>query len=140
MRGVFCDGSGWNDSSCAICVATSRKNKEVKVFYEPYSARVLEYMAILKACERYSQGNVIHTDAKVIFNEIISKIEPLKEEEKVLWNRICYLIERKKLNLRWIPREHNLAGIILESRLNKLKRYKYSATHMKRRHYARKKR
>ena len=135
IRVTYCDGSGWNGTNCAICVHRAwipKRNKIfLKVIYERVTVHKIEYLALIKAIElaRAKSKNVIYTDNKNVYLEINRLKQP--KDDELFTKAVETLIERReesereetKIEVNWISRYRNLAGIYLEKRLKKLHNY-----------------
>lgn len=137
---VYCDGSGFNNINSAYCIIVSgwkkkringknvfKNKKEVKVIWDNKNVYQIEYIALigaLKLCERISKKNIkfnIYSDSMCVVEEVNFRKKP---KNRKLFKEARKLMDKNSnINVNWIPRTENLAGIYLEDRLMKLHRY-----------------
>lgn len=118
---IYADGSGWNGYSSAYCIYIQNKNKKIiKVFYEPKSSFEMELSALEYAIN-------LSKEKTVIFSDSIPAINSIKYGKRP---NLLNLVLKKSLTISWIPRERNIAGIILQRRLGKLRTYANNCSKM----------
>jgi ribonuclease HI len=94
-------------------------------FYEKFPEYLpinqLEATAILKCLQDYAQPNdFIFSDSTLAVNCALGKWRVKASHLIPIFNQIKNIILVKKVFLEWIPREQNLAGFLLEEKLNRI--------------------
>lgn len=82
----------------------------------------LEYEAILGAVLRSDENSIIFTDCKHCVKQIYNEYKVKNEKFVTYLDKIRPLVKEKNIKIEWISRDANLAGYILESRINKATR------------------
>lgn len=77
----------------------------------------LEYEAILAAAIRSDKDSRIFTDCKLCVKQIEGDYVVNLDKFNVYLNKIRPLVKEHNISIEWIPREANLAGYILESKV-----------------------
>lgn len=111
----YCDGYE-NMKGCGYLVAS---NNSSILFHQKFSPRLYtnnecEYLAVIKAIELASKNDTIYTDSKLVVGQLCWKWKCNYKHLSVLINRCKELMINKPVDIRWINRERNLAGIIIE--------------------------
>lgn len=119
---IYIDGAGWNGKCCKICIASNRNSYKIIEYWEEQTNNQMEYLALLNAIEYaktctigYNTLNV-STDSELMYKQLTGKYKTrnigllfLQERLQALLNEVTF-----SLDLHWIPREENIAGIILD--------------------------
>lgn len=117
---IFCDGSGNNGRGisgyCVIAKHVGHDAVEHKVFDRPFTNNEMEWHAMNRAIALASPGDIIHSDSQLVVNQVLRRWkinEPrLLEFAKRAWT---LLNETSGIQIKWVPREQNEAGIYLEN-------------------------
>ena len=118
---IYCDGSLVQNSDCAICIVVEGKKPQVMTIEKRKNIHQLEYLSIIWACESASPGSTIFSDSQKIV--MLLNFKTANTVLQIYYDKAKELMKKKNLKLVWIPREKNLAGQVLERRLNKLRGY-----------------
>lgn len=125
---LFADASGFSNGACAICVCKASKEslkikkRVLEIIHKDISSEELEYRALVKALSMAKNDSNVYCDNLRVVDEVLLIRSP--NPKNIKWyNRARKIIEENpNLNIMWIPREKNIAGIYLDSRLNKIKK------------------
>ena len=102
-----------------ICLVDKSENKTIiKTRGGDLTNNELEYLAVLYALDyinnRHKKNNVtIHSDSKLVVNQINGDWEIKTEHLIPLYDK-CIKRMTDKIKIKWVRRDSNLAGIILE--------------------------
>ena len=111
---IYIDGSGFNGKESKYIVAFEDGRLIKQEFKEEKTSNEMEYEALLKALEEAKQGDEICTDSQLIERQISGSYKVRAENLFPLFMKAKKLIGEKKVILKWIPREQNYAGNLLE--------------------------
>lgn len=111
---IYIDGSGFNGRESKYIVAFEDGKIIKQQFKEEKTSNEMEYESLLKALEEANQGDEIFTDSQLLERQISGKYRVRAENLFPLFMKAKKLIEDKKVILKWIPREENYAGNLLE--------------------------
>lgn len=119
MNTWYCDGStykngqkGQDSSYCVVCPS----GMVIREHIGDYSINVAELSAILHAVTLADPNDLICTDSNICVNWV-KNWKPTKNNRHVRRDvsLIKSIVEKKKLNLLWVPRDKNMAGIEIEN-------------------------
>lgn len=97
-----------------VCISDDRQFFKADFVPDPIiTNNRAEYLAVILAAENVPSGSVIFTDSRLVVKQISGEYKIYVKELLDLYNRLKKLIEEKKLTVLWIPREENLAGLIV---------------------------
>lgn len=137
---VYVDGGGWTGEDCCLCVLFENRKPIIEILHEERTSNEMEFRAMIKALELCDNNAHIFSDSKIVVGHLIWGWESSSGKLKPLIDHAKNILRHKHCSIIWVPREKNKAGIILESRLKKIKNYKNSSLPIKRRdHVFRKK-
>lgn len=113
---IYCDGGGQPRARFAIVADWGPVPLSFVANFPqtPYTSNAMEYEAVFCACVIAREGDEILTDSKLVVKQVAGEWQinlPRFSERAGL---IRELLAAKHLTLRWIPREENLAGHLLE--------------------------
>lgn len=126
MVDVYCDASGYSNGTCAIClyldnpVLAKSKRIILEVFYEDLPTKELEYLALVSALEIAEDGAAVYCDNMHVVDEVNLIMKPGVGNQEVHKRAREIINEKEKINVVWIPRDKNLAGIYLDKRLSNM--------------------
>lgn len=86
----------------------------------------LEYEAILGACIRADENSKIFTDCEICVKQIQNTYKVKNKKFMVYLDKIRPLIKEKNIIVEWVSRDANLAGYILENKVDKAARERVS--------------
>jgi ribonuclease HI len=125
MISVYTDASGEPHNLYGYCIAETNEEKFIRSKFRLNSMEA-EFMAILEALNsntvRNSDQTIIYTDSESIVDFITRKVRvPKGSTIRLLTIQILNIIENleRKPYFVWIPRERNLAGILIEDEVPK---------------------
>jgi ribonuclease HI len=107
-----------------ICLVDKLKDKTiVKTRGVNPTNNELEYLALLYALEyianNYKKRNItIYSDSMLIVNQINGKWRVTTPKLTPLWNK-CMKLVTDKMKIKWVSRDFNEAGWVLDSLLGK---------------------
>ena len=114
---VYVDGSGGSDPGYGFFVKETGES-----FYEKKSGitnNEAEYLAIIAALKKFAESDdeiTIYSDSKNTVSQLNHDFAINKEELRTLAREAWTLIAKiSKLNIKWVPRNENLAGKMLGS-------------------------
>ena len=118
---IYCDGAT-NSFGSVFCVVLKKKGGKLVNYLHSFEKKIspieAEYRAIICSLQISIFNCTVFTDSKTIYSCIVGKSKSKKYSHLVKDARA--LMEKNDVNLVWISRDENLAGIYLESRLNHL--------------------
>lgn len=113
----YVDGSGWNGRQAGWVVTDESGTVIAEATYNVNRTNnEMEYEACLAACKEAGFKDTIYTDSQLVYNQIYGTWKLKKRELIPLCMDCRKKIEGKNLELIWVPREENVAGILLEKR------------------------
>ena len=120
MTDIYVDGGTRGSRICLVDTSEHKtivKNRD-PAFGEKLTNNELEYLAVLYALDyinnRHKKDNVtIYSDSKLIVNQINGEWRITTERLQPLYDK-CMKRMTDKIKIKWIRRDFNLAGIILE--------------------------
>lgn len=118
---IYCDGSLVQNSDCAICIAIEGKKPQIRTLKNKRTTFELEYLAIIWACEHSKSGDLILSDNQKIVYRLNNN--NFDDFHKIYFEKATELIQEKSLKIKWIPRDKNLAGKVLDNRVEGLRKY-----------------
>ncbi len=127
----FCDGGYDNlrKRNGIYCIVNDNGFKRVqKILVE--SSNEAEYFAIIESLILANPGDTIYSDSQLIVNQLVGGWKVKSDNLYHFWYEACELIESKfkgNINITWIPRDVNKAGIILDREKRKAIRNKNKA-------------
>ena len=104
-----------------ICIVDRSKDlTSVKTRTGDLTNNELEYLALIYALEyiknrNYTEEITIHSDSKLIVNQVNGGWRVTTETLRPLYKK-CMEKLLDNITLKWVPREKNLAGIVLEDK------------------------
>lgn len=113
MREYFVDGAGWNGKDSKIMITVSDGNLIEKVFRIPFTNVEAEYLAVIEALKLAKNGDIIHSDNKVVVFQILDKYACRTKHLFKYYIQARTIYKSKSVRLRWIRRKKNLAGRLL---------------------------
>jgi len=113
---IWVDGSGFNGKESRYCIVVDSKEPIVKVLKEKKTNNEMEYTALYEALKIAKEKETIYTDSQLLLGHLTKNWKQNYAHLKVLAAKCKKLLEEKKINLVWIPREENKAGKVLEGK------------------------
>lgn len=86
------------------------------------SSNEAEYFGMIETLRIANPGDTIYSDSQLTVNQLINNWQVRAENLKHFWQEAHDLIENKfkgNIKIKWIRRNKNLAGIVLEKRKTK---------------------
>ena len=114
---IYVDGGTRGSRICLV--DTSEHKTIIKTRGGDLTNNELEYLAVLYALDyinnRHKKDNVtIYSDSKLIVNQINGEWRITTERLQPLYDK-CIKRMTDKIKIKWVRRDSNLAGIILEN-------------------------
>ena len=114
VRKVFCDSSTRKG-----CIVFEDGGYAMPVYCAPVTNNTGEYLVVIRALEKIiarggEEQTIICTDSLLVVNQVKGTWQCRKPRLVLLRDRVRQLSSEAKATLLWIPREENLAGIILD--------------------------
>jgi len=108
---VYVDGSGKNGTYCYLVAGS-----EPRIFAEGnLTNNQAEYKAIIAALRELSEEDLtVYSDSQLAVRQLNGIYQIRNPELGNLASRVHELCQYRKIHFKWIPRERNLAGKILE--------------------------
>jgi ribonuclease HI len=117
----YCDGSGYNGEKSGFVVTDDLGQpifKEFTILHRTNNE--CEYLAVIKACElALFENATIFTDSQLVVSQLLGDFEVNKPHLIPYYQRLKQLTTKKLLNVRWIARNKNKAGIYIEKYENR---------------------
>lgn len=113
---IYCDGSGTNGKTSAICVIIPHEKAIYKSFSNEYTNNEMEYLAIIIGLIEAKKYNsiIIYSDSLVVVNQITGKYKLQAKNLMMLHYIATSLYKSSNAELKFIPREINEAGKFIE--------------------------
>lgn len=118
MKTIWCDGSGFNGERSGYAIACDDGSEPV-IVWEPIDKtnNEREYEAVLTALRDIaSKGDQILTDSQLVVNQVNGKWKLKEPKLFSLCVQCKKLLAEKKCTLKWIGRNDNMAGHLLEKK------------------------
>jgi len=113
---IWIDGSGWNGRVSKYCIVFNDGRIIKRELEEERTNNEMEYMALLKALELCEEESIIYSDSRLVVEQVAGRWKIRKEHLLRYALKARNLIREKRVELKWIPREENLAGNLLEQK------------------------
>jgi len=115
---IYVDGSGWNGKESKAIVVNEKKIISKIVTSEKRTNNEMEYKALIEAL-KYVMDNkvkdaIICTDSQLVVGHTTKNWRVKAENLYPLVQHAIKLIEVTNAKIKWIPREENKAGHLLE--------------------------
>lgn len=116
----YVDGSGWNGKESKWCVYPEGNGKEPQIFVsnQKYTNNEAEYQGLIQALSYVKKNNtskiIIYSDSQLIVNQVNGTYMVREARLKTFHSQATNLIKYRNVELRWIPREQNKAGVYIE--------------------------
>lgn len=81
------------------------------------SSNQAEYFGMIETLQLINPGDTIYSDSMLVVNQLNGRWRVKSDNIKFFWKEAKEIIKIKlkdNIKIKWIPREKNLAGIILE--------------------------
>lgn len=116
MTTYWVDCMGWDGECCGIYIVTKTEDKwgavcEILSNGPTYTNNQLEYLAVISALEMAQDGDVIYSDSQLVVRQIVGQYGVWDEKLKPLYEQARLLYDSKMVEVKWVPREKNEAGI-----------------------------
>ena len=111
----YTDGAGWNGTISRYAIANDDREFPIKVFHSEFTNNEMEYMALIDALERASEGDAVVADSLLVVNQVNGEWKVKKKHLVPYHAKAQGLARRKGITLSWIDRSKNKAGRMLES-------------------------
>jgi ribonuclease HI len=112
---IWTDGSGWNGETSGYAIVFEDKRMSILVRDKQNKTNnEREYEAIIEALHRCSRQDEIISDSQLCVNQIKGEWKVKQPHLLPLCNEAQLLLKEKQCTLKWIRREQNLAGHLLE--------------------------
>jgi ribonuclease HI len=125
MITVYTDASGEPHNIYGYCISETKEEKFIRSKYRLGSMEA-EFMAIIEALNsntvRNSKQTIIYTDSESIVDFITRRVHKQRGSiVRLLSIQILNIVDNleNKTSFLWIPRESNLAGILIEDEFPK---------------------
>lgn len=123
---IYTDGGGRDDQGLSrLGVIRTHKNRKSDDINDVISLTLhikmtnneAEYLAILYGCIMAGNGDTIKVDSELIAKQLSGEYRVKSQNLLSLYESVKKMCTVKKLKVEWVPREDNLAGIMLENNL-----------------------
>lgn len=111
---IWIDGSGWNERESKYAIAFEDGENIIERFKEKKTNNEMEYMALLRALDYAKDGDTILTDSSLVVNQMNGKWKIKKPHLFKLVMQAKAKIGDKKITIKWVGRDKNYAGALLE--------------------------
>ena len=115
---IYVDGGTRGSRICLV--DRSKDLTSVKTRAGDLTNNELEYLALIYALEyikniNYTEDIIIHSDSKLIVNQVNGGWRVTTEKLLPLYKK-CRAKFSDNIKLKWVPREKNFAGFVLEDK------------------------
>ena len=114
----YCDGGGWNGihSRWGIVDQNKKLIMYAKVYgHDAVTNNVAEYSAVLNALIIAQDGDIVISDSQLVIYQLQGKYKCKASHLKPLYEAGVKILIDKNIKLKWVPREENFAGKLLDS-------------------------
>lgn len=119
---IYCDGSS-NSFESGICVCLKKSNGDDIIHFKELDKKVsgfkAEFMAMICALKFAEENCEIISDCRNLVTQLNSDKSTSCPS---LHKKAMKLINDKNVEIKWVRRDKNLAGIFLEKRLKKMRK------------------
>jgi ribonuclease HI len=111
---IWVDGSGWNGKEAKCCYVTEQG--DIKIFQtgDKKTNNEMEYQGMIEALIIADDGDEILSDSSLVVGQLTKGWKVRVEHLLTLNLKAQGLLKRKKVIIKWIRRNENKAGHILE--------------------------
>jgi ribonuclease HI len=115
---IWIDGSGWNGKESKYSIAFEDGNTYVEKFGKEHTNNEMEYEALLSLLRGTSiiKGDEIFSDSQLVVNQVNGKWKVKEPRLFPLCQEAKELLALRGCILKWIPREENKAGHLMEKK------------------------
>jgi ribonuclease HI len=121
MLTFYVDGSGWNGKESRACIVIEGTDKNGSKFTRKilitdnreFTNNYMKYLALALVMGMVKDGDVIYTDSKLIVGQILHNWKVNYPHLKEFVDFIKAMLKEVKAEIKWIPREQNIAGKLL---------------------------
>lgn len=110
---IYCDSS-----TKEACVVVEGQDPRIIPYFRTLTVNEGEYTAMLLALEvalsSHLEGVVILSDSQLVVNQVNGVYRVRKPHLIPLKNTVLAIVKHVRATIKWIPREENLAGKVLE--------------------------
>ena len=110
---IYCDSS-----TREACVVVEGHDPMIFPYFRTLTVNEGEYMAMYFALEHALasrlQSVVVLSDSQLVVNQVNGVYRVRKPHLILLKDAVLVLVKRVGATIKWIPREENLAGLVLE--------------------------
>jgi len=115
MARVFSDGAGWNGKQCRYAIFFEETGESIiHRFTKYHTNNEMEYIAVLEALKLAKDRDTIFTDSQLVVGQCTGVYNIKAYHLKPLCKRVKQMLKDKNIQLVWVRRENNKAGILLE--------------------------
>lgn len=111
---IYVDGSGWNGRCSKYAIVRQDGETIKKEVPDLRTNNKMEYLALILALREAPQGAKIYSDSQLVVNQVNDEWKVKSQNLLKLCLEAQQLLEEKTAILKWIPREENKAGWLLE--------------------------
>lgn len=122
MKRYYADGGGWNGKHSRWAITDAKGNVVMyaKIFgHDGVTNNVAEYCAVLNAMMLADEGDEVLSDSQMVVYQITGKYKCKASHLIPLCNAAMHILVQKRVKVRWVPREENVAGRFLDSARSK---------------------
>lgn len=110
----YCDGAGFNGIVSKTAVGRTKEDMKIWKITEEMTNNQMEYLAVITAMYQAEPYSLILSDSQLVVNQCTKDWSCNYEHLIPHRDKVRELIKIKNLSLKWIPREENIAGKVLE--------------------------
>jgi ribonuclease HI len=116
---LWVDGSGWDGKVSRYAIVWRSGSHHTYTTPEKHTNNEMEYMAIIGALELdiTKDGDEILTDSRLIIGHLTLGWKRNFVHLQALYDKLTKLLQTKNVTIRWVPRNENRAGKLIEREL-----------------------
>ena len=118
---MYCDGSGTNGKHVGFCVVRVGEPPYIEIAEGTLTSNEMEYTAMIRALATCGDGETIFSDSMLIVKQLTKGWRIHAMNLKPLHDSAAALLAEKHADIRWLSRDNNIAGVVLDKAMAKHK-------------------
>lgn len=116
---IFCDGSGFNGTHSRCCAVKEDLSHHILTEFDvERTNNEMEYLAVINGLILAEPGDEVVTDSQLVVYQLIGKYKVKAESLVPYFEAAQKLAALKRIQVKWIPREQNIADKFFRGKRN----------------------